>query len=258
MRSIDAGRCPRASGVPLFACLAVVHAQAQLPTTLRDFHVPGTQIGDVSSAVLLDANNCRSCHGNYDFANEPSFTWAGSLMALAGRDPLFYAQLATANQDAANVGYYCLRCHVPQSIVTGHANQAAGDTLDDQDLRGVDCHFCHSLVDPIYRPGISPPEDQDILAGLADAPTFFGNAMFVLDSTGTRRGPYDDAVAPHTFLPSPFHRRGDFCGTCHDVGNVATARQPDGTYRYNALDTPSPGSDPWTQFPLERTYTEWN
>jgi hypothetical protein len=47
------------------------------------------------------------------------------------------------------------------------------------------------------------------------------------------------------------------CGTCHDVGNVAVSKLPNGTYRYNLLDQPTPDEDPWMQFPLERTYTEW-
>ncbi len=113
------------------------------------------------------------------------------------------------------------------------------------------------MVDPIYTPGVSPPQDEAILAVLASVPQFFGNAMFVLDPLGERRGPRQDADAPHEMLPSPFHRRGAFCGTCHDVGNVAVSRQQNGTYLYNTLDTPSPSSDPWAQYPLERTYTEW-
>ncbi len=246
------------AGVLAFGFSSVAaRAQLPLPMTLQDFHVPGTQVGDIFEDALFPPENCRNCHGFFDSENEPSATWGGSLMAHAGRDPLFYAQMALANQDANNAGYYCLRCHVPQSIVTGHANTPDGSTLDSQDRRGVDCHFCHSMVDPIYVAGVSPPEDEAILAGLADAPQFFGNAMFVLDPDGQRRGPRADAVPPHEFLPSPFHRRGDFCGTCHDVGNVATQRQPDGSYRYNALDEASPSSDPWSQYPLERTYTEW-
>ncbi len=232
-------------------------AQLPLPTTLADFHVPGTQVGDVSPASLLIPDNCRSCHGYFDFENEPFATWRGSLMAHAGRDPLFYAQMSLANQDAENVGYFCLRCHVPQSIATGHALQPDGSTLSAQDFRGVDCHFCHSMVDPQYAPGVSPPEDEAVLAGLADVPDFPGNAAFVLDPSARRRGPRGDSTPPHELLESPFHTRGEFCGTCHDVGNVAVTRQPDGSYRYNALDQPSPADDPCLQYPLERTYTEW-
>ncbi|QQS09684.1 MAG: hypothetical protein IPK69_03425 [Phycisphaerales bacterium] len=184
-------------------------------------------------------------------------TWSGSLMGQAGRDPLFFAQMTLANQDVSNVGYYCMRCHVPSSFVSGHALQADGSTLDASDREGVSCHFCHSMVDPVYRPGVSPVEDAAILAGMPEVPGYYGDAMFVLDPAGRRRGPRSDSEPLHEFIHSPFHSTGNFCGTCHDVGNVAVTKQADGTYRYNALNEPTPSLDPAHQFPLERTYTEW-
>lgn len=178
-------------------------------------------------------------------------------MGNAGRDALFEAQMATANQDAGDVGYFCLRCHVPLSFVTGHAYQSDGSTLDDTDRDGVNCHFCHAMVDPDFKPGVSPDEDEAILAALAEVPGYFGNSMFVLDPSGTRRGPREDADPLHELLPSPFHRTSEFCGTCHEVGNLAVSRRKDGTWGYNAIDEPTPDENPWMQFPLERTYTEW-
>ncbi len=230
---------------------------ALINMTLEDFHLSGTQVGDVSPDYIWTSENCDGCHGHYDEDHEPYGNWQGSLMGVAGRDPLFYAQLATANQDVGNVGYFCLRCHVPMSMLTGHANQALGDTLDEIDRDGVTCHFCHSLVDPIYKPGISPPEDVPVLATLAEVPAYYGNAMFVLDPNGLRRGPHTDAYPPHDVIFAPFQKTGEMCGTCHDVGNVAVTQQPDGTFRYNAIDQRVPDENLHTQFPLERTYTEW-
>jgi hypothetical protein len=230
---------------------------AILNLTMADFRVPGTHVGDVSPAAFTASSECRVCHGDYAPASDPFTTWKGSLMGNAGRDPLFYAQMATANQDVANAGYYCMRCHVPMSIVTGHANQTLGNTLDATDLDGVSCNFCHSMVDPIYRPGISPPGDQAILAQLDDVPQHYGNAMFVLDPSGIRRGPYSDFTPPHQAIVDPFLSSSNFCGTCHEVGNLAVSRQPGGLYRYNAIDQPSPSGNPHTQFPLERTFSEW-
>lgn len=237
--------------------LAIASLGQVVPMTLEDFHLSGTQVGDTTPNVIMTSDNCAACHGNYDPVNEPYATWRGSIMGQAGRDPLFFAQMATANQDVANVGYFCMRCHVPMTFVTEHAYDVDGSTLDAMDRDGVNCHFCHSMVDPIYKPGISPPQDQDILSALADVPQFYGNSMFVLDPNGLRRGPYADAQAPHAFVKSPFHRSGDFCGTCHDVGNVAVTIQPDGAYRYNTLNEATPSEDLAAQFPLERTYTEW-
>lgn len=226
--------------------------------TMNDLFLPGTQMGQLPESTVMTSNNCQACHGGFDPANEHMTLWKGSLMGQAGRDPLFFAQMTTANQDAANAGYFCMRCHVPLSFISGHAMPADGSLLSIKDRDGVTCHFCHTMVDPVYRPGISPPEDMAILDGLTPRhPGFYGNAMFVTDPNGVRRGPRADHEALHDVIVSPFHARGDFCGTCHDVGNVAVSRRPDGTYRYNSLDTPAPSLDLATQFPLERTYTEW-
>ena len=250
-------RLLRRGGGALMALVATVALAALIPLTQEDFRLSGTQIGDVPAGVLETSDNCRACHGDFDSEDEPYSTWAGSLMGLAGRDPLFYAQMTNANQDVANVGTFCLRCHVPMSFVTGHAADPSGATLDDTDRDGVTCHFCHSLVDPVYMPGQSPPEDESILAGLDAVPARYGNSMFVLDPQGRRRGPYEDTDAPHVTIASPFVESSSMCGTCHDVGNVATSRQSNGTWRYNAVNQPVSDEDLWTQFPLERTYTEW-
>jgi len=242
--------------IPIVAVVAVSLA-AVIDMTIEDFELSGTQVLDVNTSIIWTSDSCMGCHGPYDADNDPMSTWSGSLMANAGRDPLFYAQMTTANQDVGNVGHFCMRCHMPMSFVTGHALDTDGSTLDDVDRDGVSCHFCHSMVDPIYKPGVSPPEDEAIVAGLEAVPEFYGNAMFVLDPVGTRRGPREDAEPMHEFIQSPFHRTGEFCGTCHDVGNVAVTLQSDGTYAYNAIDEPTPTEDPWHQFPLERTYTEW-
>ncbi len=255
-------RCARSRGWVLGGAAVVVAAgvgvAALVPTTLEDFHLSGTQIGDVPINMIGDSSGCVGCHSHYnDEDNEPYRPWKGSLMGVAGRDPLFFAQMATANQDVNGVGYFCMRCHVPMSYVTGTASDPSGESLTQTDLDGVSCHFCHSMVDPIYKEGVSPPEDVGVLAGLAETPEYYGNAMFVLDPLGRRRGPYSDPAAPHVAIPSAFHETGAFCGTCHDVGNIAVAKQANGTYRYNMIDMATPDENPATQFPLERTYTEW-
>lgn len=231
---------------------------AVIPLTLEDFHIAGTQIGMVTPNEIFTSDGCFGCHSHFSQVTEPYDSWSGSLMGQAGRDPLFWAQMATANQDAANAGYYCMRCHVPMTWATGTAYDPSGASVNAIDQDGVNCHFCHSMVDPIYKPGISPAEDEAILAALGeDKPNHYGNAMFVLDPQGRRRSGRANHVAPHEMITSPFHRTGDFCGTCHEVGNLAVSKQPDGTYRYNAINQPTPDEDPWTQFPLERTYSEW-
>jgi hypothetical protein len=48
--------------------------------------MPGTQPNQLN---LMSPETCLTCHADYDPAVEPSFTWEGSMMAQAARDPLF-------------------------------------------------------------------------------------------------------------------------------------------------------------------------
>ncbi|MCA8980140.1 MAG: hypothetical protein H6831_12645 [Planctomycetes bacterium] len=232
-------------------------AGALIPTTAEDFRLPGTREGEANPVPFQESVNCAMCHADYDLAVSPYDTWQGSLMGLAAQDPLFWAQLATARQDLANVGPFCVRCHIPAATITGQLDATEPGQLDYLAGDGVACHVCHAMVDPIYKPGISPLRDERVLEALmSDPPSEYGNAMFVLDPEGYRRGARGTTQPPHVMLDSPFHRSGDFCGSCHDVGNVGVERQADGTYEYNVLDAPTdaPMRD---LFPLERTYTEW-
>ncbi|MGZ3455514.1 MAG: hypothetical protein ACXVEF_38265 [Polyangiales bacterium] len=227
------------------------------PVAPADFHVPGTQMGDVSS--LLSSSVCAACHAGETLPTGPYETWKGSLMAWSGKDPLFFAQLATATQDVPTVGYYCERCHVPMAIVSTHAASGKESALDDSDRDGVTCAFCHAMVDPKYVAGKSPAVDAPILAALKDVPTTYGNAQFVIDPAGSRRGPYDFSTSmhPHATIKSPFVEASELCGTCHEVGNPATMKAVDGTWTYDPAGTPAADPDPHAQFPLERTYSEW-
>ena len=85
---------------------------ASVPTTINDFFLPGSQPGESGNLEMPD--KCDNCHGGYDLAVEPAFNWRGSMMSQAARDPLFYACLAIANQDAAESGDLCIRCHSPK------------------------------------------------------------------------------------------------------------------------------------------------
>lgn len=250
-----------AGGLAL-AGLAVAGAVAGLASTANDFRAPGTQpLGLVSA--LTTAANCANCHAYYgEEHNEPFTMWSTSMMGQAGRDPIFYACLAIANQDAAFAGEFCLRCHVPNGWVAGRSADPTGELLTGADFEGVSCAFCHRLVDPVYEAGVNPPEDEAILNALAvagDLPVNPHSANYVIDPQNRRRGPYQlDPGMPHTALQSPFHRDSALCSTCHDISNPMFSRQQDGTYALNALDTPAPSHDKYQQFPIERTYSEWS
>lgn len=227
-----------------------------VPTTLRDFDLPGTQPFE-HGPDLEASSSCATCHGGYDTAVEPQHGWQGSMMAHAARDPIFLANMALANQDAANSGDLCLRCHFARGWLAGRSVPTDGSRMTAADGDGVSCALCHRMVDPVYKAGMSPTNDLAILAALSFPGTNYGNGMFVIDPTGTRRGPFTDAAAGHTFLASPFHSRSEFCGTCHDVSNPAFQNDGAGNYNANALDTAAGNYSPHFMAPVERTYSEW-
>jgi hypothetical protein len=225
-------------------------------TTLRDFDMPGTQPFEHGPELSASAT-CAACHGGYDPAIEPHFNWQGGMMANASRDLLFLANLTLANQDAANSGDLCLRCHLPRGWLGGRSVPTDGSRMVGADQDGVTCALCHAMVDPVYATGTSPTNDLAVLAGLSFPGTDHGNGMYVVDPSGVRRGPYSDAVLGHDSLGSPFHRSAAFCGTCHDVSNPVFDRDAQGVYQPNALDTPAAVFSPHFLAPVERTYSEW-
>ncbi|MEL6430603.1 MAG: multiheme c-type cytochrome [Planctomycetota bacterium] len=233
--------------------------QTQVAATLDDFFVPGTQPGTLTQPVF-SSDACSGCHGNYDPVAEPFTQWAASMMGQAGRDPIFYAALAVANQDVDFGGELCLRCHAPGAWLEGRSTPTDGSALDPLlgDLDGVTCHMCHRMVDPVPD-AANPAEDTAILANLTvPALQEPHSASFVIDPDDNRRGPYDLGMFfYHEWRESPFHRESRMCATCHDVSNPLLQLQADGSYQLNAYDTPSPAADKNEMFPVERTYSEW-
>lgn len=228
------------------------------PTTLRDFELAGTQ--PFGSGVLDNPDLvCRSCHGDYAAATEPWYNWSGSMMGNTMRDPVFIATMIIAEQDAPSSGDLCLRCHTPGGWQEGRSLDTTGGLLTETDRFGVQCDYCHRAVDPIYQVGVSPASDETILNDLDAIPLGYGNGQFVTDPDPIMRGPYADAQADHQFYESDFHRRGDICGTCHDVSNPAFAYGGSpGLYVVDPLDTPHADGDKRNMFPVERTFSEWS
>lgn len=251
---------------PLFAVVTATASlgtgffgTTQVASTIDDFFVPGSQPNTLIENVFPSVT-CSGCHGNYDFDAEPYRRWVSSMMGQAGRDPIFYACLAIANQDAADAGDLCLRCHTPGAWLAGRSVPTDGSALDpvEGDLDGVTCHLCHRMVDPIFDAMENPAVDASILAGLTSIETNPHSGSYILDPNDRRRGPFD--LGPsffwHAWEESPFHRDSALCGTCHDVSNPLYERSGS-DYLLGTLATANPDSDKFEQFPVERTYSEW-
>ena len=253
--------------------------QVQLPTTLEDFQLLGTQPeGDDEDLEIFYAHYpCMFCHGGYDLEVAPLDTWVVSLMAQSARDPVFHAALTIANQDANVGGNFCLRCHAPSQFARQGAETGELNVFNDEDMDGVACTVCHRMVNPIYGkdsaagyPGNPSDPDEPIIAELAAQgllPESPGNAQLVLDPVDVRRGPYSDVPAnlhginqsgsSVRIITSPYHRQSQMCGSCHNVGSPLFRKSADGTFNLNPPGSGDPTTDVLETTPEQRTFSEW-
>ncbi len=207
---------------------------------------------------IEDPITCSACHGDFNtLSNHEQWpTWAGSMMANAGRDPLFWAALDVANNDLEGAGDFCLRCHAPAAWLAGRFEPPDGSTdgcslignLDQQnsDFSGISCPFCHRM-----QVNDDPPPGEDSV--------YYENGKYWIDdgdcpgpgSEPCRRGPYDYTgpgggnPPPHEWAFSSYHVDSDICGNCHNVSSPAL----------NLID--ENGADTGIPFPIERTFKEW-
>ncbi len=246
-------------------CLALgglAHLVLASSLSAGPFTPRGTQFVNHS---LLPPSDCASCHAGYDSQNhiEPWDTWAGSMMANASRDPIFWAALDVANNDVPGIGEFCLRCHSSKGWLEGRANsdegippvgEADGCSLSGQidqpgsDFTGLSCHLCHRM-----QVNDTPPMGEET--------AYFENGDFwlddeVCDNAGMgdpldepcRSGPYNYSGQPlplHEWRYSTYHTSNDICGNCHNVTNPEK----------NLVD--ETGQDMGVRFPIERTFKEW-
>lgn len=200
----------------LAACIVGIAVAADVVPS--DIDQPGTQPGEIGN--LESPDKCDNCHGGYNKAIEPAFNWRGSMMANAGRDPIFWATVAIAEQDFDGSGDLCIRCHSTGGWYAGRSEPTDGSGLAAGDDDGVDCDTCHKMTNPDnseYLGVMNPPfianNEQNPATG------YYGSGILSLWGGSDKLGPYSDAEARHQFMQSDFHRSQDFCGSCHDVSN---------------------------------------
>jgi hypothetical protein len=211
------------AGVLTLLTWSPVFAATVVPDPVK---MPGTQPHD-GIVAMDDVTVCANCHGNYDKAVEPLHNWRGSMMAHAGRDPVFWAALAVAEQDFDGSGDLCIRCHAPAGWSAGRSTPTDGSGLDPiADRNGIQCDVCHRLTNPDQSEHLGVQVDPFLAISGDPAEGHYGSGQYVLaDSNQTKLGPYADANPPqgaHQAQQSQFHRSSELCGTCHDVSNPVT------------------------------------
>jgi len=243
---------------------------------------PGTQPLEVSN--LESPDKCDNCHGGYNSSVEPAHNWRGSMMAHAGRDPIFWATMAIAEQDFDGAGDLCLRCHSTGGWLSGRSTPTDGSGLAAGDSDGVECDYCHKLTnpddsDPLLQGVMNSPfvancsDDPNVLSKNCVSKTegFYGSGMSSMWAGSDKLGPYVDADARHQFMKSKFHRDVKFCGTCHDVSNPVVGDlapnhgqlySPESVVASGKLDGPAKdkaafNNPPYRYGVVERTFSEF-
>jgi len=254
----------------LFSSLAI--AAAVVPDVMK---MPGSQPEDVV-ANLETSSSCMGCHQDDSFS--PPVTignhWRGSAMSHAGRDPLYWATFAIAEQDFDGAGDLCIRCHSMRGWQLGESTPTDASTLTGTNaVDGVGCDICHKMTNPDGSEHAGVQNDPFIANDEGTPPVgHYGAAQLVLSGGTAKLGPYTDAMPYHNWAASQFHRNVDFCGSCHDVSNpVVGDLAPN-----NGTQVPLPPGDAGTKsggitldqkaafnyFPyqfgvVERTYSEY-
>jgi hypothetical protein len=212
----------------IFVVLVFVGTGFAADVVPNEIMMPGTQPEEVTMESI---GRCLNCHSGYETNPrvEPGFGWMGSAMGNAGRDPIFWATLAIAEQDFDGAGDLCIRCHSAGGWMGGRSTPTDGSGLRASDENGIDCDTCHQMTNPDVAEHIGVMNDPfianqgDSLDPLQALEAYYGSGMYVMSNDFGKLGPYaqGDAVARHMFTESDFHRDVDFCGTCHDVSNSA-------------------------------------
>ncbi len=256
-------------GILYLIFTAISFAATDVPT---DIQLPGTQPGEVSN--LESPNKCDNCHGGYDTAVEPAFNWRGNMMANAGRDPLFWATVAIAEQDFDGSGDLCIRCHSTAGWLGGRSTPTDGSGLLAGDSDGVECDYCHKLTDPDNSEFVGVQNDPFLAYkdyGADPAIAYYVSGISSIWAGSEKLGPYRDAEARHQAAEAQFQRSENFCGTCHDVSNSAVGdlahnhgTQPtaDPVIASGVPGAPVNGKAAFNNFPyqygiVERTFSEY-
>ena len=239
-------------------------------TAVTDFTPHGTQ--PFLNFPIESSSGCGDCHGGLPAIPEdntymPYPTWAGSMMANATRDPLFWAAVDIANNDLPGVGDFCIRCHTPTGFYAGRTKDGNGTmsyangceltgtmtSIESKinDYQGVTCHFCH-------RQETNGPTGEPLLLQNANA-WIDDNACDNPNSSSfgpCRKGPYIQPLnIPHEWEYSDFVKEGEFCGSCHNVSSPEITNNGVTTIARTLID--ENGVDTGIAMPIERTFSEW-
>jgi mono/diheme cytochrome c family protein len=245
----------------------------KLPPETYDHVVASSQ----APQQFLTSDACMGCHSAIYYGNAMVYTgkplpdgttplmnvspmgeWRWSPMGLAGRDPIFYAQLDSelaylktlkdrvkGEKLAREVVNTCFRCHGvmgKRQLDLDHGGSADFDRemvyltdLNDPNFKygalardGVSCAACHHTVDDKTPPGVAPLKyflensiTGNFQTGKADELTGpFEDKEIVVDPMNNSLG-----IKPKH---DPFIKTSRMCGSCHTINLPVVDQTPMG------------------------------
>ena len=161
----------------------------------------------------------------------PYGEWRASMMGLAGRDPVFFAQLdseVALHADAKELGgaegvqNLCLKCHGVMGQRQFHLDQGVQD-FDKPPYFTADRVYQTDEYGALAREGISCTVCHHVAEkGLGTPETFTGN--FKTGPADEIYGPYEDVVTlpmQQALGMKPMHKpqiaSAELCGSCHTI-----------------------------------------
>jgi hypothetical protein len=190
--------------------------------------MPGTQPGEVT---LGSSSPCYECHGgplnswintgqnvrnrpnnNYDEYNIYT-AWQGSMMGNSARDPLMFACFTVSAQDSIfaigspNAVDMCLRCHFPKGWLEGRSSTLNASAMTGEDYDGIQCSFCHRLVDPFYKTTFSGERESANWSVIWNEMNVFPDPLYQSFNRAKATAVADSLVALtfKRFSGAPFH-----------------------------------------------------
>ncbi len=252
--------------------------------------------------LFLTSDACVGCHSAITYSGNPMLyvgttqpdgktpsmnvspfaEWRWSPMGLAGRDPVFYAQLDSeiaylktrpdAEEMIKTVTNTCFKCHGvmgKRTLDADHGGAGKGDfkrefvyITDETDPNfkygalardGISCMSCHRIVADKAPPGVPP-----LTHFLEKAIT----GEFSVGDPGELYGPFkDDEIVTDPMNNAlgikpkhdPYIKSSRMCGSCHTINLPVVDWKPPARRGNDAV-----GSRPVTHSSLEQlTYLEW-
>lgn len=260
--------------------------------------------GKQTTNLFLTSDSCMGCHSAITYGGNPMLyeettqvdgktrtlamnvspfaEWRWSPMGLAGRDPIFYAQLDSeiaylktrpdADEMVKMVTNTCFKCHGvmgKRTLDADHGGVDKGDfkrefvyITDENDPNfkygalardGISCMSCHRIVEDKAPPGVPPLKH------------FLEKAItgeFSVGKPDELYGPFkDDEIVTDPMNNAlgikpkhdPYIKSARMCGSCHTI-NLPVVDWKEPVRRGTAAEGPRPS----THSSLEQlTYLEW-